>query len=79
MLHLGEKIGRMHAHEIVYEACMKAFKDKTEVIDTLLEKEAVKENFTRKELEDIMKPELYTGLSAEFVDRVLDDSKSFFK
>lgn len=79
MLHLGEKIGRMHAHEIVYEACMKAFKDKTDVIDTLLEKEAVKENFTKKELEDIMKPELYTGLSAEFVDRVLDDSKSFFK
>ena len=75
MLHLGEKLGRMSAHEIVYEVCMKAFTDGKPVIDDLLEREEVAKYFTRADLEKIMNPELYTGESAAFVDRVLADSK----
>lgn len=73
MLHLGEKLGRMTAHEIVYEVCMKAFAEGTMVVDALLEREEVSKAFTREELEDILQPEKYTGLSAQFVDRVLAD------
>lgn len=75
MLHLGEKLGRMSAHEIVYEVCMKAFTDGKMVIDELLEDKRVVDVFSRAELEEIMQPEKYVGLSAEFVDRVLKDSK----
>ncbi|MFV0482339.1 MAG: adenylosuccinate lyase [Campylobacteraceae bacterium] len=75
MLHLGEKLGRLTAHEIVYEVCMKAFTDGKMVIDELLEDERVAKVFTRAELAEIMQPEKYVGLSAEFVDRVIKDSK----
>lgn len=78
MLHLGEKLGRMSAHEIVYEVCMKAFTDGKPVIDDLLEREEVRKYFTRADLEEIMQPEKYIGLSATFVDRVIEDSKKYF-
>lgn len=76
MLHLGEKLGRLSAHEIVYEVCMKAFVDKKPVIDDLLEREEVAKYFTRADLEKIMNPELYIGESVAFVERVLADSKN---
>ena len=79
MLHLGEKLGRMSAHEIVYEVCMKAFTDGKPVIDDLLERAEVAKHFTRTQLEEIMDPEKYVGLSATFVDRVIEDSKSYVK
>lgn len=73
MLHLGEKLGRLTAHEIVYEVCMKAFSEGTMVIDALLAREEVAKAFSREELAEILQPEKYTGLSSEFVDRVLAD------
>ena len=73
MLHLGEKLGRMSAHEIVYEVCMKAFSEGTMVIDALLARKEVADAFSREELAEILRPEKYTGLSSEFVDRVLAD------
>lgn len=79
MLHLGEKLGRLTAHEIVYEVCMKAFADGKPVIDDLLERDEVTKHFTRADLEEIMQPEKYIGLSATFVDRVIEDSKGYFK
>lgn len=78
MLHLGEKLGRLNAHEIVYEVCMKAFTDGKPVIEDLLEREEVSKHFNRDQLEEIMKPEKYIGLSTQFVDRVLQDSKNYF-
>lgn len=73
MLHLGEKLGRLTAHEIVYEVCMKAFSEGTMVIDALLARKEVADAFSREELAEILQPEKYTGLSSEFVDRVLAD------
>lgn len=73
MLHLGEKLGRLTAHEIVYEVCMKAFSEGTMVIDALLARKEVADAFSREELADILQPEKYTGLSSEFVERVLAD------
>lgn len=73
MLHLGEKLGRLTAHEIVYEVCMKAFSEGTMVIDALLERKEVADAFSREELAEILQPEKYTGLSSEFVERVLAD------
>lgn len=73
MLHLGEKLGRLTAHEIVYEVCMKAFSEGTMVIDALLARAEVAKAFSREELAEILQPEKYTGLSSEFVERVLAD------
>lgn len=75
MLHLGEKLGRLTAHEIVYEVCMKAFSEGTMVIDALLDRKEVADAFSRAELAEILDPVKYTGLSSEFVDRILADSK----
>lgn len=75
MMHLGEKVGRLTAHDIVYETCMKAFAENMTLKDALLENELVAEHFTGQQIDDFLEPHKYTGLSAEFVDRVLEARK----
>lgn len=71
MMHLGEKIGRLTAHELVYETCMKAFAEDKTMKEALLENDLVAQHFTAEEIDDFLEPHKYTGLSGEFVDRVL--------
>lgn len=71
MMKLGEKIGRQKAHEIVYECCMEAFTKSIEMREILWKEEIVRNNFTEEELNDLLDPKAYTGLSAKFVDNVL--------
>ncbi len=79
MMHLGLRLGRLSAHEIVYETCMKAFSDGTTMLDALMDNAEVSRSFTKDELEEILDPQNYTGLSEEFVDRVLADRINFNK
>ena len=76
MMHLGEKIGRLTAHDVVYETCMKAFAEKKTMKEALLENELVAKHFTGEEIDDFLEPHKYTGLSSKFVDRVLNSRKN---
>lgn len=71
MMHLGEKLGRLTAHEVVYETCMKAYENDVTMLDALLSNEVVARHFTAEEIRDMLNPHKYTGLAATFVDRVL--------
>jgi 3-carboxy-cis,cis-muconate cycloisomerase len=71
MMRLGEKMGRLTAHEVVYETCMKAYEQHTTMQDALMGNEKVAKYFSAKEIEEMLKPHKYTGLAAAFVDRVL--------
>jgi adenylosuccinate lyase len=70
MLALGEKIGRQAAHEVVYELCMKAFEKRIPLKKLLLRDERVNQHLTEKQLDGLLDPAKYTGLAAQFVDRV---------
>ena len=72
MLTLGKHIGRQHAHDIIYEAAMAAFETRTPFADILKRDARVTDFISPNEIDDLLDPVQYTGLSAAFVDRVLD-------
>ena len=70
MLALGERIGRQHAHEVMYRLCMDAIEHQRPLKDLLIEDEATAGVFTAEQLDQMLDPSRYTGLAAYFVDRV---------
>jgi len=75
MLHLGEKLGKQTAHEVVYEISMKAFKDDVSFKQCLLDDTRVSKHFTAKALDEILDPHSYTGYSRQLAERVVGNIK----
>lgn len=71
MLELGKKVGKQTAHSIVYQICMDTFEQGADFADKLMENEIVRGVMTREEIDTILNPEGYTGLSGEIVDQVV--------
>ena len=76
MFALGEHLGRQDAHDIVYVCAMEAIESETQFIDVLMEHREVNVHVTRDELDTLLDPTQYTGLAAQFVDRVLEEVES---
>lgn len=70
MLALGEHVGRQAAHDIVYEAAMAAFEGRRSLRDLLLADDRVTQHLSPGEIDDLLRPEAYTGLAGYFVDHV---------
>ena len=70
MLRLAEFVGRQVAHDVVYEAAMAAFEQRRPLRELLLADERVARHLAASELDELLRPEAYTGLAGEFVDRV---------
>lgn len=73
MLHLGEKMGKQTAHEVVYEVSMKAFQDDASFKQYLLDDPRVNKCFTASDLDDILNPYAYTGFSCQLAERVVEN------
>lgn len=71
MMHLARKLGRLTAHDIVYKACMQAYEQEIALKDVLMQMPIVTESFSEDEVDTMLDPHSYIGLSPEFVDRVL--------
>lgn len=71
MFHLGEVIGKQRAHQIIYEASMKALETGVSLIDMLMEHSEIAKNFTREEVEKTIDPANHIGMSKELTDRVV--------
>ena len=71
MLALAGKVGRQTAHDIVYDCSMRAIEHHLPFRQTLAEHPVVTQHMTTADIEHLLDPIHYTGLSAEFVDRVL--------
>lgn len=73
MMGLGQSLGRQYAHDLVYDLCRKAQLEKTPLVDLLLQNEEVKRSkISGDELRKLCDPANYLGLSAEMVDKVLE-------
>ena len=70
MMRLAEAYGRMEAHELVYELAMAAIAQKRQLKELALADSRVTAHLTEEELENLMRPEHYTGLAEHFVDQV---------
>lgn len=74
MMQLGKKIGRLEAHEVVYQLAMKAYQEKAELKDLALKNSLIREHLSNEEIEACFQPENYIGASVEIVDNVLNFS-----
>lgn len=72
MMHLAPRMGRLTAHEVVYEDSMKAYEEETYLGAVLKQDPRVTEVFSEDEIDRMMDPHSYIGYAPEFVDRVLE-------
>ncbi|MFO7792452.1 MAG: adenylosuccinate lyase [Candidatus Saliniplasma sp.] len=73
MMHLSRKgISRQVAHEVLREASMISIAENRPLKEVLLENDEVMAVTTQEELDEIFKPESYTGRAGEIVDKVVE-------
>lgn len=70
MLALGEQIGRQDAHDVIYGAAMHAYELNLPFALALKNDPRVMAYLSPGEIDALLDPASYTGLSATFVDRV---------
>jgi 3-carboxy-cis,cis-muconate cycloisomerase len=71
MMGLGPYLGREYAHDLVYDICRVAIRDKRPLLDLLVESKEISQHLDRAALASLCDPANYLGLSGEMVDRVL--------
>jgi len=71
MFGLSEAFGKQQAHEIVYELCMEVFEKGGDFKEALLSHPLVSQKLDEAAIDRMLDPHGYTGLSGQFVDRVL--------
>jgi 3-carboxy-cis,cis-muconate cycloisomerase len=74
MLKLGEMIGRQKAHDLVYKICMKAYEEDMPLQDALMQEPSILGELTPQEIEVIMDPVSYTGLSSYFAEKASEET-----
>ncbi|GAW92810.1 adenylosuccinate lyase [Calderihabitans maritimus] len=70
MLRLAREIGRQKAHDLIYQITMECFEKGIALVEGLCSHPVVGQLLSRDEVEHLLDPVNYTGLSAYFVDRI---------
>ena len=76
MMGLGPYLGREYAHDLVYDICREAIRQKRPLLDLLAENEQITRHLSRAELAKLCDPANYLGQSGVMVDRVLASVRS---
>jgi 3-carboxy-cis,cis-muconate cycloisomerase len=71
MMGLGPYIGREYAHDLVYDICREALKQRRPLLDLLCENAQIMKHVNRAQLAAMCDPANYLGQSGLMVDRVL--------
>ncbi len=79
MMKIAKKLGKDRAHELLYDKAMLAELDGKDYLTVLKEDPVLSDNFTDQELEEMIKPENYTGLSAFLARRMAKEAKEHAK
>jgi 3-carboxy-cis,cis-muconate cycloisomerase len=75
MMGLGPYIGREYAHDLVYDICREAIKQKRHLLDLLAEHPEINKHVTREQLAGFCNPMNNLGQAGVMVDRVLNSIK----
>jgi tripartite-type tricarboxylate transporter receptor subunit TctC len=75
MMGMGPYIGREYAHDLVYDICREALKQKRHLIELLAEHPEINKHVTREQLEGFCDPMNNLGQAGLMVDRVLNSLK----
>lgn len=73
MMLLSGEFGRLEAHEMVYELAQKAISENLNFRDLVVADPVIGKKFSAEEIDKIMDPVKYIGLSEYFVDKVVGE------
>jgi len=76
MMGLGRYLGRERAHDLVYDICREAIRQKRPLLDLLAESGEITRHLGRAELAKLCDPANYLGQSGAMVDRVLESLRA---
>jgi 3-carboxy-cis,cis-muconate cycloisomerase len=71
MMGLGPYIGREYAHDLVYELCREAIREKRPLLDILAVHPEISAHLGREELAALCDPANYLGHARAMIDEVL--------
>jgi adenylosuccinate lyase len=71
MLRLGERMGRLRAHDLVYDLAMEAFASGRTLREMLEGSAEVRRHLDPRDLDELLDPERYLGQSREIVARAV--------
>ncbi|HIP58514.1 MAG TPA: adenylosuccinate lyase [Archaeoglobus profundus] len=64
-------VNRQEAHELLRRASMRAYENKTPLLDELLKEEKIRKYFTEEELSMLLRPENYLGTAKKKIENVV--------
>ena len=80
MIALTKKgVDRQKAHEMLRRASMRAYANRSSLLEELLGDEEIMKYFTKEELSELLKPENYLGTAVERVEKVVEWVNSVLK
>ena len=80
MMGLGRVgMGRQRAHDVVYECCQRAAKEKGDLVDKLWEDQEIRGLMTREDLGVLCDPKGYLGYSVVMTEKVVEESRETMK
>ena len=79
MIALGEKIGRQKSHDLVHKACEEALHQNTSLSVILNGNKEVTGYLSAEEIEKILSPENYIGVSVEMTQAVIENTKKILE
>jgi 3-carboxy-cis,cis-muconate cycloisomerase len=74
MMAVAPHVGREQAHHLVAAACGRAIESGKHLREELLAEPEIGAHLSAERVDELLDPGNYTGLAAEFVDRVLAQS-----
>ena len=69
MLELAEQMGRQRAHDAVYDAAQASVVEGRPFRDTLAEQEAIRDGLSSEQLDSLLDPTRYIGMSVKFAEQ----------
>lgn len=76
MFAVSKKAGKQTAHSIVYDTSMKAYEEDRPLKEVIMEDSRTEKIFTKEEIEEILDPTKYVGLSSEIAEQVVESWKN---
>ncbi|ASM35964.1 MAG: adenylosuccinate lyase [Campylobacter sputorum] len=76
MFALADKLGKQHAHELVYELSMKGIENNLTFKEVLLQNDTVTKILSFKDIDELLDASTYVGYAPQIVDKFLQNIKN---
>lgn len=79
MMKLSEHVGKAEAHEIIFDAAMESLDQQQPFKDVLLNNSIVSQHLSKADLDKLIEPTNYLGLTEELIDSVIKENQALWQ